>query len=273
MSFVKKAVKKVFRAVKKVGSFFKRALKNKWVQTALLVGASFFTAGLAAGGGWAAFSSSMSAATAAGSSSIGAFFSTVGSTIATGFSSVMSSVGSLFKAGGTSTIGGTAGTGAASLIPSTSQITAAINTTISAARLANASTLTKVATGFGNLLTSNSVGGTALRGAIVGGIQMYSKNKELEMEEEYRRSRTVWGGPAFGGSSEPSPGLIRRPVFGGNMPAVAEADSDSSAEPIKRVDPYGSIEQAQGLLGKATPIEQQERQGQPYGLLGGAAYA
>jgi hypothetical protein len=82
MSFVKKAVKKVFnfhkKLFKKSLSFTKRLLKNRYFQIALVIAASVFTAGVAAGG-FAAFS---------GVSSVGSFFSAVGTTISTGFSSI-----------------------------------------------------------------------------------------------------------------------------------------------------------------------------------------
>lgn len=76
MSFVKKAVKKVFK-------FVKRLVKNKVFQVIAVVALSVFTAGVAAGG-FAAFS---------GVNSVGAFFTAVGQTMATGAASIASSLG------------------------------------------------------------------------------------------------------------------------------------------------------------------------------------
>jgi hypothetical protein len=75
MSSIKRGVKKVFRGVKKV--------VKKIGKPALIIGASFLTAGLVAGG-FAAFS---------GVSTIGGFFGAVGNTIGVGFQATMGSLG------------------------------------------------------------------------------------------------------------------------------------------------------------------------------------
>ena len=108
MSFVKKAVKKVFKfakkVVKKTGSFLKRAWNNKWVRMAIIIAASVFTAGLASGG-FAAFS---------GVNSIGGFFGAVGQTMATGWTAITGAVANAGKGfaslftGGTTAAEGTA---------------------------------------------------------------------------------------------------------------------------------------------------------------------
>lgn len=80
MSFIKRAGKKVFK-------FFKRAVKStvfKWVAIAAL---TLFTAGVAAGG----FASFAGVASAGGG--VGAFFTAVGQTMATGAASVASALG------------------------------------------------------------------------------------------------------------------------------------------------------------------------------------
>jgi hypothetical protein len=76
MSFVKKAVKKVFKAIKKVV----KSDLFKWVAIAAL---TFFTAGVAAGG-FAAFT---------GVSTLPQFFVAVGQTMATGAASITASLG------------------------------------------------------------------------------------------------------------------------------------------------------------------------------------
>lgn len=76
MSFIKKAVKKVFSVAKKIV----KSKVFKWIAIAALC---FFTAGVAAGG-FAAF---------AGVNSIGSFFVAVGQTMATGAASMASSLG------------------------------------------------------------------------------------------------------------------------------------------------------------------------------------
>lgn len=76
MSFVKKAVKKVVK-------FVKRVVKSDIFKIVAIAALTFFTAGVAAGG-FAAFS---------GVSGIGSFFTAVGQTIATGASAMASLVG------------------------------------------------------------------------------------------------------------------------------------------------------------------------------------
>lgn len=76
MSFIKKAVKKVFK-------FAKRLVKNKIFQIVAIIALSVFTAGIAAGG-FAAFS---------GVSSVSGFFTAVGQTMATGAASIAKAVG------------------------------------------------------------------------------------------------------------------------------------------------------------------------------------
>lgn len=95
MSFVKKAVKKVFK-------FVKRLVKNKVFQIVAIIALSVFTAGIAAGG-FAAFS---------GVSSIGGFFTAVGQTMATGLSSITASLGMKGASAALAAKGGAAATAA-----------------------------------------------------------------------------------------------------------------------------------------------------------------
>jgi hypothetical protein len=113
MSFVKKAIKKVFktvkRAVKKVGSFLKRAWENPIVRTAILIAAAYFTAGLINPNfpGWSAsWSSNMAAAGGASASfgaKVGVFFQTVGQTISAGSAYINQGISNLFGKGGEAT--------------------------------------------------------------------------------------------------------------------------------------------------------------------------
>lgn len=91
MSFVKKAVKKVFKFVKKVV----KSKIFKWVAIAAVV---FFTAGVAAGG-FASF---------AGVTGIPSFFVAVGQTIATGAASIASGLGFKGLSGSLASKGGAA---------------------------------------------------------------------------------------------------------------------------------------------------------------------
>lgn len=91
MSFIKKAVKKVFKVVKKV-------VKSKWFKWVAIAALTFFTAGVAAGG-FAAF---------AGVNSIGSFFVAVGQTMATGAASMASGLGFKGAAAGLAKHGGAA---------------------------------------------------------------------------------------------------------------------------------------------------------------------
>jgi hypothetical protein len=249
MSFVAKAVKKVFKGVKKVVSkavsFTKRLFKNKWFRIAVVIAATVFTAGIASAGGFAAFS---------GVNSIGGFMSAVGSTMSTGWSAIVgglqsfgAKVGSALS-GGTSTAATTAASGANIAAGGQSMMLAANNAaslpgmvggaaagasgaaaaaaagsvggTLGTAGLgsigivgsaANLTATTAAGGGIvksflskaGNLLMDPGLAGTALRSGIMMGIGGYLRGKEAEKQEEYFRNRTVWGGPAFGGSSDP----------------------------------------------------------------------
>lgn len=240
MSFVAKAVKKVFKVVKKVvkktTSFIKRVVKSDWFKIAAVVALSVFTAGLASGG-FAAFSGAMASAQAAGASALGSFFSAVGTTMSTGWAAITSSVTNLFGAGastgsigagtqplmtaGLEGTGGLLGTGAAAgtgagstavtglaaeaasgfVAPLASNIGTALTGTglSSAGTAASKGILSK----FGSLLMDKGVSGMMMRQGIMTGIQGYFQQKELERQEGYYKNRTVWGGPAFGGTTEP----------------------------------------------------------------------
>lgn len=219
MSFVKKAFKAVFKVVKKVGKFVKRAWNNKWVRTALLVGATFFTAGVAAGGGWANF---WSAATKGG---VGNFFSTVGSTIAEGFSTI---TGSLFKGGGevvTKEVATNTATGFVEGDAIARTAVEAVGETIVKKGAEEAVNKTLVERFWGSLM-SDTPSGSMLRNFVVGGIINKSNQKRYDEELERRNNATIFGGPAFGGTTEDT---IRNPVF--NLETRTDSDQ-IMADPV-----------------------------------------
>jgi hypothetical protein len=224
MSFVGKAVKKVFKKVAKVT---KKVVKSKWFKIAVIVGLSLFTAGVAAGG-FAAFS---------GVTTVGGFFSAVGTTMGTGWTAltagltgaavpgatagssvtagglipaaeaaaIESAVGAVGTGMGGSALGSSAVTGltAVQSLPGVSASLAAAGaapTLPGTALAASGGWLSKV---FGTLLKP-TIGGSMMRSGLVMGINGYFRAKDREREEYYRENATVWGGKAFGGGSDPT---------------------------------------------------------------------
>lgn len=231
MSFVKKAVKKVFSKVK---SFVKRLVKSKWFKIALVAAITVFTAGVGAAGGWAAFSAQ------AFSGGIGTFFSTVGSTMASGFSSIVASVKSLGSAAkgfltgggaqsgvaateaslasaaqstgvlasgataGTSAMAGTAAGAAGVTLPTltagnvaaaTATGASSIVTPLAGATAAKEGIVSRVLGGF----MGDNVQGSMLRQGVVSAFQNHAKGKELDFEKKRWRMRNIAGGAAIGG--------------------------------------------------------------------------
>lgn len=221
MSFVAKAVKKVFKKVAKVT---KKVVKSKWFKIAVIVGLSIFTAGVASGLGFSAF---------AGVSSVGSFFGAVGTTMSAGWTSIVGGLTAMSgttgaaattattaNAGVSSGMGILSGTGSAAAagaatmpgsvlgaaLPMAGTGAAAAGTSAGMAGLVTDAAIDVgsknfMSTAFG-ALTSPNVGGTMLRTGIASGINGYFRGKEREREEFYRENKTVWGGPAFGGSSD-----------------------------------------------------------------------
>ena len=221
MSFVAKGVKKVFKKVAKVA---KKVVKSKWFKIAVIVGLSIFTAGVASGLGFGAF---------AGVSSVGGFFGAVGTTMSAGWTSIVGGLSAMSgttataattattaNAGVSSGMGILSGTGNAlaaaaapmpgsvigAALPMAGTGTAVAGTTLPMAGLVKDAAIDTgsknwLSTAFG-ALTSDSIGGTMLRTGIASGINGYFRGKEREREEYYRENKTIWGGPAFGGSAE-----------------------------------------------------------------------
>ena len=260
MSFVKKAVKKVFKVAKKVRKKVLGGLKklwsNKWFRIATIVAASVFTAGIAAGG-FAAFSgvttvsgfmgavgSTMSAGMAsitgglvgtalptAGSAAAGAAASSsilapvgvtagqatvqggIGAAMAAGAPSIAATqaAGILAPVGATASkigVGGTAAAGGgAGIAPSFSagQFAAAGGTQAAAAGTSAGilGTTKNLVSRLASPIMAPTTMGSMLRTGLILGVQGYMRGKEMEQEQFYRENKTVWGGAAFGGSSEP----------------------------------------------------------------------
>ncbi len=240
MSFVKKAVKKVFKVVKKVVkktiSFTKRVIKSPWFKIAAVIALSLFTAGIAAGG-FAAFGSSMAAA----GGGVGGFFTAVGSTIAQGFTAI---TGMVAKAGagikgmfGAANAGTAAGGFGAGTMGGTSFAAGATNVSLAGMLPAAAETAglaASVTSGGGFLSTLGSLGSKLVPETTLGklmmfqgissGIQGYYKQKELDKQEGYYRNRTIWGKAAYGDTDDPIG--IAMPTFDGPQIAAAGPEAD-----------------------------------------------
>lgn len=202
MSFIAKAVKKVFRKVRKV---VKRLWDNKWVRTALLIGATIFTAGLAAGG-W----------TFAAGQGIGGFFSSVGNTLAAGWKSITTGVKSFFGAGTKGTgleVGKTAAEmgnlgkqATGTLMEGAAKDVAGIAIKDTGKNLLQDTLVDQGKESFLkkglDWLFGASKGSAFARNAISTGIQAYWQREDVEWERNRRDNVTIAGGRAFGGRSE-----------------------------------------------------------------------
>lgn len=274
MSFVKKAVKKVFKVVKKV-------VKSKAFKIAAIVGLSLFTAGIAAGG-FAGFSAAMSAASAAGASGLGSFFSAVGTTTALGWSSTIGALAT----GTSATMQAAApvtGGGAVQELPGVSDALMAAGGAPSMPGSAIMTPGTQqqsqnwIAKAFGPLL-SPGIGGDMLRGGLMAGIGGYFRGKERERQEFYYENRTVYGNKAFGSDGETMNILQPKKVY-----TSREEENAMLAGPTPKTDPVGpapvepapvqvanapvaptpqpaAVPQEQGLLTSVNPSQPQPTQ-------------
>lgn len=229
MSFIGKAVKKVFKVSKKIWkttiNVAKKAWGNKWVRIAAIVGLSVFTAGLASGG-FAAFSAASSAA----GGGLGGFFSAVGTTMSTGFTA-LTGLGGAAAAAPTaaaplaSSAAAAGGSGSALLAQAGLGATqAALPMSAIGAGVTNAAVGAGTSGGILGALFSNTVGGGFMRSAIVGGISSYAQAKQWDKERKYKDNATIYGGAAFGGSEELPDGYIRKAIVPG-----ASTPEDSTA--------------------------------------------
>jgi len=247
MSFLKKAVKKVFGFVKKVVS----SKAFKWVAIAA---AAFFTAGVAAGG-FAAFTGV--------SSDIGRFFTAVGQTIATGAASVASGLGfkgasaslashggaAAIQAGLTTTAKTAAGVAISAAPPIGGQATGAIaktgggllsnskgvvplsakavtRSTVAASTDLAGSQLSKAMAG---MTSSGVAGGSGINPIVWQGIgTAFNAMAASKARQNQRKITGVAGGVSHGGSTDPGPQPFF--VFGGKEGANANPSNPAPTQ-------------------------------------------
>lgn len=262
MSFIVKAVKKVF---KKVTTFVKRVVRSKWFKIVAIAAVAVFTAGVAAGG-FTAFQ---------GVSTVGQFFGAVGQTMANGWTAIAnwatgngftldaSATAASGDAAAAAAAGGVGSPGTGEVVIETSYAAGPSSGTLPYAEVhggfapvagtdglgkavVNAQMVPNSGTGFASVrdllkaggtvestgfwegskalaskflgnFTKDSAMGTFMRNSLALGIYGYYQQKELEKQDEYFRSRTVWGNPAFDGDPHPM-----------DMPTLKERAQDSS---------------------------------------------
>lgn len=282
MSFVGKAIKKVFkvakRIVKKQLKFIKRVVKSDWFKVAVIIGITLFTAGVGSGIGFSAFQ---------GAQGLSGFFSAVGQTMSAGMTSI---TGMVAKAGSSiaGIFGGTAAPAAAAATTTafpvgaigasaTAASGAAFGSTAALAAGAEAVGLTAAATaGSGFLGTigtlakavmpKTTLGKVMAFSAIQGGMANYQKQKELDKQDGYYRNRMYWGNAAYG--ADPQPLDMLQPVFAGDTqgtpqdPTTAVGAQEAGLLPFQReqleqqqvaqVDRSGMQQGAMGVPGEQT---------------------
>lgn len=222
MSGIKRGIKKVFRGVKKV--------VKKIAKPALIIGATFLTAGLATGG-FTGFTNLMAAASKGGAKTIGSFFSAVGKTIGAGAQAIGGSLGigsgvspglagQMGIAPQTTLFSGTAAQAlgfegpAASVIsgPSTQSLASLGGSAASGYSSASAipglsplsnaafAEVTKQAAGGGFLGTITNafnnmspIGQMMIGQGIMGGISSYAQGREARRQERREEARGIFG--------------------------------------------------------------------------------
>ena len=160
MSGIVKGVKKAFKAV---GKFVKKYWKQIVIAAAIV-----FTAGVAAVGGWGAFTAAAGAGTAGGVT-FGGVMSAVGSTMAAGVSSIGATLG--FGGGATAGAGGAAAAG--------SGFAGAANAGLSAASAAGAGTAAGASAFTGAAATASAAASAAklaALGSAAGGVSAAAAN-------------------------------------------------------------------------------------------------
>jgi hypothetical protein len=210
MSFITDGIRDVFRGVRKV---VKKAWDNEWIRTGLLIGGTLLTAGLM-GGGWSAFGGLSKAA----GGGIGGFFSAVGQTIATGWGVAKQAVASTWN-WAKGTLGGMFGGGQRAPAGGTQSYfqtllgksgpSAPLTATQAAHWGVNAVSQQNPTGGgggwFGNMfkwMFGGTTGAAFVRGAIGAGADIYLADQQWKREREIAEQANVWGGRAFGGTSE-----------------------------------------------------------------------
>lgn len=236
MSFVGKAVKKIFNFHKKLHQKIKKAWGNKWVRGVVIAAIAVFAVGLGSGGfkNWSKWSQES-----------GGFWNAVGKTFAQGWGTIWSGMtgkgwkynvdGAQIGAGG-GQAGGWYDAAEANL-----QGDAAKGLSDVSSKIVSRGTGSK---GFGDRLASVFGGGDSggnsgvfWRNAIIGGFSYWSEKQAADEARKRADNATVWGGPAFGGSEDLPEGFIRSPITGKGAPgesvASAIAFNSSDAGKIK----------------------------------------
>lgn len=220
MSFVKKAVKKVFkvvkRAVKKVGSFLKRAWDNPYVRMAIIIAAAYFTAGLinpsfSWSQAWSANMAAAGGANATMAAKVGVFFQTVGQTISAGSAYISQGVSNLFgqgsapaagTVGNTTTSAATVGSDAWALeevaVTATKIGNAAVPTTdaliASGANKASGALAAENIAATTELMAGSATSGLGTWGQIAKtGIDLSKKFGKLLLSDSWQGSAARWG--------------------------------------------------------------------------------
>lgn len=249
MSFIGKAVKKVFSIGKKIVKGIGKAFENKWVRSAFLVALTVFTAGLGSVG-FAGFSASMASA----GGGLGGFFSAVGSTMAAGYSTIATGVKSFFTGSAAPAAAPITSTGPLGTITAGNLSKGLVTPMSNAPSSGGGGLFGSVKNIGGKILGSlfgTSPGSSILRGAVIGGFNYWGKKEEMRMQKHYRDNATVYGGPAFGGKAEVSPGLIRSPF----VPGRAEDDISVAQQYAQNPDAMAQ-EQAQAAGAPLLPTTQ-----------------
>ena len=239
MSFVSKAASKIFKGTKKVVKAIGHAFENKWVRYVGLAALAVFATGLGSTG-FSGFSTAMQQ----GGGGMQGFFSAVGSTMATGFSTIGSAftqqtgtpMAEEFYEGGESFVG-----------PASSLANNYV--TNAAAQQGGTNLATRM---FGGLF-ANTPGASMMRNAMLGGMAFIGQRNGGGYGGgggNLRARANIYGGRARKGTPELRDDFIRRPttsLVSNDQPAPSSGRGTQGTP---------SATMAQPLLGKATQIDE-----------------
>lgn len=224
MSSVKRIGRKVFRST--VGGLV--ASTRKLRKPALIIGATFLTAGLVSGG--------FAMGSAGG---IGGFFQGVGQTLSQGGQAISGALGFGGAAtGGASTVSLAGGSGATSMLSQQAGILQSMGVPSSIASATTGAATAARATGFlgtvGNALRSmgsSTVGQLAIAQGIMGGIQSFAQARETRRQERRHDEGVVWGAQRRGGEGEDFMPDIDVPTFAPPRGAPPTIDQFRAGQP------------------------------------------
>lgn len=224
MSSIKKAVKRVFRPIKKIA--------KKIAKPALIIGATLFTAGIVSGG-FTAFSSVGAAGTLGGK--INAFMGAVGETIGKGASAL---TGGLFgggeaAAGATSAAGGVSKAGAA--VGKAAFEESIYGTSLKvAAETTSGGFLQGALKALGNFAKTDA-GKLVIAQGIMSGINAVAAGREARRKERRYDTSAVMGvqrrGSGGESSFDPSQYELTGPEGAGPMPSAEQYDPNRAIPP------------------------------------------